>query len=66
MYDKYMAQSRDEDDIAERAMDWLTKFETVYFVVGFTLLAVYVYYKLASRNSETKARIYRLEHATGL
>jgi hypothetical protein len=66
MYNELMETSRRQDDIAERARDWLLRINSWYSYVMLSLLALYLFYSFASRNSETKARIYRLEHATGL
>lgn len=66
MYNELMAESRRQNDIAERARYWLLKINSWYAYVMLSLLALYLFYDFASRNSETKARIYRLENATGL
>lgn len=66
MYNMLMADSRRQNDIAERARTWLLRINEWYAYVMIGLLALYVFYAFASHNSKTKARIYRLEHATGL
>lgn len=66
MYNRLMADSRRENDIAERARDWLLRINEWYAYVMIGLMAIYIFYAFASHNSETKARIYRLEHAAGL
>ncbi len=66
MYSNLMAESRDFNDVADRTWDWLVKLNYWYGIVGVSLLFLAAWYTYKAHSAETRARIYRLEHAAGL